>query len=82
MSGTLSAAVRFENQVGPVVSTPTTRLQDLVATMRLSVVRATEATEVAAKVELWESYRAARAEALALLVPGSNTSDSRHLHSL
>jgi hypothetical protein len=98
MSGTLSAAVRFEDHFGPVVpgavspkpsvspagdsSAPTTGVQDLVATMRLSVVQATEATDVAAKVELWEAYRAARAEALALLTPVATTTDSRHLYSV
>ncbi len=87
MSGTLSATVRFEDHFGPVVPgavapEPTTGVQDLVATMRRSVVGAIEATDVATKVELWEAYRAARAQALALVAAVSTTTDNRHLHSV
>ena len=64
-------------------STPTTplsthdgsRLRELVERMHQSVVNATEVTDRAAKTQLWDAYRTARAEALAMLVPcdGRNT---------
>jgi hypothetical protein len=43
------------------------RLCELVEQMRRSVVEATVVRERPRKVELWESYRTARAEAIALL---------------
>jgi len=102
MSETMSAAVRFEDQIGPVtpgaltspapsvhaqasvpvtLSTPTkpstrraplgksdrARLGELVEQMRLSVVEATMVRDLPGKVELWASYRLARAEAMTLL---------------
>ncbi len=111
MSETMSAAVRFEDQIGTVtpdtltspapsvdakasvpvtLSTPTkpstrraplgtsdrARLRELVEQMRLSVVEATMVRDVPAKVELWASYRLARAEAMALL--GSVPRHSEH----
>jgi len=83
MSGTLSAAVRFDDHFGPLVGsrtprrerfTPeaslsrsdTARLRALVEQMHRSVVLATKATDREAKVELWEAYRLARAEAITL----------------
>ena len=76
MSGTTSAALRFEDHFGPIVSvgTPTAhehavRLRNLAHQMRHCVVSAIAATDVATKNELWASYRSARAEALALAAP-------------
>ncbi len=82
MSEALSSALRFEDHFGPIVpevpasseARPTTpqpshsaaRLRDLAQAMRHNVVQATVTTDVAEKVELWGSYRTARAEALAL----------------
>jgi hypothetical protein len=82
MSEALSSALRFEDHFGPIVPEvpassaprPTTpqpshsaaRLRDLAHAMRRNVVQATLATDVTQKVELWASYRTARAEALAL----------------
>lgn len=48
------------------------QLRVLVEQMRHAVIRATLASDLAAKVESWEAYRAARAEALALF-PASDT---------
>ena len=45
------------------------RLRELVEQMHQSVVRATEVTDRATKTQLWDAYRSARAEALAMLVP-------------
>jgi hypothetical protein len=90
MSGTISAAVRFEDHFGPVVPAVTTSptpspavthratcsdgLADLAQQMRHCVLGAISATSVTAKVELWESYRRARAKALAMaaVVPGDD----------
>ena len=44
-----------------------TRLGELVEQMRLSVVQATEVTDRTAKAQLWDAYRTARNEALAML---------------
>jgi hypothetical protein len=66
-------------------STPTTvlsrrdrsRLGQLVEQMRQSVVHATEVTDRTEKARLWEAYRTARSEALAMLaspVDDPNTS--------
>jgi len=117
MSETMSAAVRFEDQIGPVtpgaltspapsvhaqasvpvtLSTPTkpstrraplgtsdrARLRALVEQMRLSVVEATMVRDVPGKVELWASYRLARAEAIALLGPGPRTTSTGPLRSV
>jgi hypothetical protein len=98
MSGTMSAAVRYEDHFGPIVpdATPsetatssgaptgehTTRLRDLAHQMRHCVARATAATDMATKVELWASYRAARAEALALLDSVAESANPRRLHSV
>lgn len=65
-----------------LASPPTARLRDLAQTMRRSVVQATLAADRAEKVELWASYHAARAEALALLGPGPATTARRRLHSV
>jgi hypothetical protein len=43
-----------------------TQLRVLVEQMRQAVIRATLASDLATKVESWEAYRSARAEALAL----------------
>jgi hypothetical protein len=49
------------------------RLRELVEQIRLSVVEATMVRDLPRKVELWESYRLARAEALALLSSAAET---------
>ena len=84
MSGSMSAALRFEDHFGPIVpaaapnpanstSPParghehTVALRDLVERMRRCVVTATTTSDLSAKVELWESYRTARSEALVIL---------------
>jgi hypothetical protein len=98
MSGTMSAAVRYEDHFGPIVpdaslsetetsgAAPagehTARLRELVHQMRHCVVRATAASDMAMKVELWASYRSARAEALALLDAASAAANPRRLHSV
>ena len=105
MSGTMSAAMRFEDHLGPVApgapggpeqptpKAPSTAtmlpgqadramIGDLVERMRVSVVEATLATDLSTKVELWESYRRARAEALAMLRPASDTPGTRRLRSI
>jgi len=105
MSGTMSAAVRIADHLGPVApgaprtleepipTTPATaprvpgyadraRIGDLVERMRVAVVEATMATDLATKVELWESYRRARAEALAMLGSGSDTPGTGRLRSI
>jgi hypothetical protein len=99
MSGTMSAAVRFEDHFGPVVppvatsteaTTPSTtqagehalRLGVLVEQMRASVAGATEARDIVAKVALWEAYRSARAEAIALVASTSEDPSTRRLHSI
>jgi hypothetical protein len=51
----------------PLSRTDRTRLGELVEQMRLSVVHATEVTDRAAKAQLWDAYRTARNEALAML---------------
>jgi hypothetical protein len=43
------------------------RLHELVEQMRQSVVTATLATDIAAKIKLWELYRMARTEAIAMI---------------
>jgi len=105
MSGTMAAAVRFEDPLGPMAPdaprtpqppTPTTpstaamlagqadraRIGDLVEHMRVSVIEATMATDLATKVERWESYRRARAEALAMLGSASDTPGTPRLRSI
>ena len=84
MSGSMSAALRFEDHFGPSVpevapnpanSTSASAhghahglaLRDLVEQMRRCVVTATTTSDLSAKVELWESYRTERAEALGIL---------------
>jgi hypothetical protein len=82
MSTTMAAAVRFEE---PFSATPSlgpkdrARLDELVGHMHRSVVEATLAGDLAAKVELWESYRQARAQAIALL---GSASGARRDHGL
>jgi len=83
MSGTLSAAVRFEDHFGPMVGeaapphegsahqpspsrADAARLRELVEQMHRSVVMATMTSDHVSKVELWEAYRSARSEAIAL----------------
>jgi cytosine/adenosine deaminase-related metal-dependent hydrolase len=56
-------------------------MRALVEQMRASVAAATKACDVAARVELWEAYRRARAEAMAL-ASTSDASSPRRLHSL
>jgi hypothetical protein len=80
----MSAALRFEDHVGPIVPELTPNpanstsasapghphgvaLRDLVEQMRRCVVTATTTSDLSAKVELWESYRTARSEALGIL---------------
>jgi hypothetical protein len=88
MSGTMSAAVRFEDHFGPMeprgAGAPehTARLRDLTQQMRHYVVSAISATDVAVKVELWASYRSARAEALALVESAARAPGARRLHSI
>ena len=98
MSGTMSAAVRYEDQFEPIVpdATPsetatssaaptgehTARLRDLAHQMRHCVVRATAASDMAMKGELWASYRSARSEALALRDAVSEAANPRRLHSV
>jgi len=96
MSGSTSAALRFEDHFGPVVpevaSSPASSttapshghhhivaLRCLVEHMRHCVVTATATPDLTAKVELWESYRSARAEALSLL---ASTSANPRLRSV
>jgi hypothetical protein len=52
----------------------TAALRDLVEQMRRCVVTATTTPDVASKVDLWESYRTARAEALGILASTSGPS--------
>ncbi len=104
MSGSMSAAVRFEDHFGPIVpelvpppvssmavsstaaptygQTHAVELRDLVEQMHRSVVAATTAPDRAAKVESWESYRTARAEALGILASTSDTSSTPRLRSV
>jgi hypothetical protein len=58
------------------------RLRALVAHMRRSIVEATMTVDVEKKVGLWASYRAARAEALALVASESETRRTSRLHSV
>jgi hypothetical protein len=57
-------------------------MRALVEQMRVSVAAATKACDMAAKLALWEAYRRARAEAMALLASTSDASNPRRLHSL
>jgi hypothetical protein len=96
MSGTLSAAVRFEDHFGPVLPAVTTSLApaaapratrpdglaELAERMRHCVLGAITATSVAAKVELWESYRTARAEALAMVAAVPEDDDTPRLRTV
>ncbi|HVA02976.1 MAG TPA: hypothetical protein VMU64_04435 [Acidimicrobiales bacterium] len=103
MSGSTSAALRFEDHSGPVVlevapdpaasstTAPsngqhhTVALGALVAQMRHCVVTATATPDLTAKVELWESYRSARAEALSIVTAMSgltSTSANPRLRSV
>jgi hypothetical protein len=52
------------------------RLGQLVEQMRLSVVHATEVTSRTAKAQLWDAYRAARHEALAMLACAGDETNS------
>jgi hypothetical protein len=59
------------------------RRRDLVEHMRRCVIAATTAKERATKVELWDSYRAARTEAIALLADSvSDGADAPRLRSV
>lgn len=97
MSEALSASVRFEDHFGPIVPDdvdPSTRRssphrqdverrRDLVEHMRRCVVKATMAKDHATKVELWNSYRAARTEAVALAAcPMPDIADAPLLRSV
>jgi len=85
MSNRVSTTISFEEHFGPKVpdvavspeqltmvprsSGEGSRLGELVEQMRRSVVSATESTDRAAKSQLWDEYRMARTEALAMLAP-------------
>ena len=58
------------------------RLGELVEQMRRSVVGATEATDLAAKSQLWEAYRMARTEALRMVAPLGESRTIRRLRSV
>ncbi len=58
------------------------QLRELVQQMRHCVVNATVATDRATKIELWEGYRKARAEAIAMLCSMSPVPGPRRLHSI
>jgi hypothetical protein len=58
------------------------RLNELAEQMRRSVVDAVEATDLAVKTTLWDAYRSARSEALAIVSSASEHPDSRHLWRL
>jgi hypothetical protein len=58
------------------------RLRILVEQMRASVAGATEARDIVAKVALWEAYRRARTEAIALVASTSDDVSTRRLHSI
>jgi len=94
----MSAAVRYEDHYGPIEplearsarrSAPpaqdrpvAAQLRDLVEHMHLSVVQATMTVDIETKVGLWASYRAARAEALALVASVSEARRTSRLHSV
>jgi len=94
----MSVAVRYEDHFGPIeplearsgppCATPgqgaphTAQLRALVEHMHLAVVEATKTVDVETKVGLWASYRAARAEALAMVVSASDTRRTSRLHSV
>ena len=92
MSRTMSAAVRVEDHVGPLSpdvpapvahdATHSTRLRELADQMRRCVVGATTTSDLATKVRLWESYRTARAEALAMVARGTETPNPPRLRSV
>jgi hypothetical protein len=96
MSRTMSAVVRFEDHIGPIgpdvtapsapvgadETTPSNRLRELADDMRRCVVGATTATDLATKVGLWESYRTARAEALAMVVTVPEAPDPPRLRTV
>ena len=85
MSGSMSAAVRFEDHFGPVGADPAPHagaLRDLVEQMHRSVVAATAAVDRATKIESWESYRRARAQALGILASTSDTPSTPRLRSI
>jgi hypothetical protein len=96
MSRTMTAAVSLEDHIGPDgpdVTAPSApmvahetphsnRLRELADQMRRCVVAATATTDVATKVGLWESYRTARAEALAMVVTVPETPDPTRLRSV
>lgn len=83
MSNGVSTTISFEEHFGPKVpdvavspeqlamvplgSGEGARLGELVEQMRRSVVNATESPDRAAKSQLWDEYRMARTEALAIL---------------
>jgi hypothetical protein len=58
------------------------RLGELVEQMRRAVVHATEATDLAAKSRLWEAYRTARTDALAMVAPPAERRTTRRLRSV
>jgi hypothetical protein len=66
--------------ITPLPAEPTGRLEELTGHMRLSVVRATMTSDGAEKRALWESYRRARREALALLAPVATPTNAPRLH--
>jgi hypothetical protein len=92
----MSAMVRIEDHFGPVgpdvtapsapvvahEATHSNRLRELADQMRRCVVRATTATDLATKMGLWESYRTARAEALAMVATVPETPDPPRLRSV
>jgi hypothetical protein len=58
------------------------RLGELVDQMRRSVVGATEVTDLAAKSQLWDNYRTARTEALAMVAPPAESLTTSRLRSV
>ena len=93
MSGTLSATVRYEDHVGPVVPLAQSgracspdwscSRTSAGAPCAVSVVEAIEATDMATKVELWASYRSGACRSPR---PGRSVSDGHRttvsLHSV
>jgi hypothetical protein len=78
----VSTMLQPSASITPLPAEPTGRLEELAGHMRRSVVQATMTTDVTEKGALWESYRRARREALALLAPVPETTNPPRLHSV
>jgi hypothetical protein len=78
----VSAPARPSASIASLSAEPAGRLTELARHMRLSVVQATMTTDPAQKIVLWESYRTARREALALLPPAPEGTAPPRLHSV